>query len=242
MVEEDKNGTKPLYRKRSWNMANRLNDKENKKRNWYKMATDSEKVYKSILFVPPTPGSGLLKELTSREAEMNKDDKDRIKFVEKGGVKVKQILTNKYPFKNEKCKEKWCPLCKGDYGDFKIACNSKNAGYRWICKTCEKTKKEIKAYEGESSRSIRIRSKEHVAGYRNKQLNNFLYKHKTLEHYDEEVEYKLEITGIFRDALSRQANESIRIYKRPESENLNSKSEFNHPPTARVVVESKRKK
>ena len=69
-----------------------------------------------------------------------------------------------------------------------------------------------------------------------------LTKHKTLEHFDEEVEYKLEITGIFRDALSRQADESVRIYKRPESENLNSKSEFNHPPTARVVVESKRKK
>ena len=41
-----------------------------------------------------------------------------------------------------------------------------------------------------------------------------------LEHFDEEVEYKLEITRVFRDALSRQANESVRIYKRPESENL----------------------
>ena len=67
MVEEDKNGSKPLYRKRSWNMAKRLNDKESKKKNWYKVAKNSENSYQSILFVPPTPGSVLLKELKSRQ-------------------------------------------------------------------------------------------------------------------------------------------------------------------------------
>ena len=62
-----------------------------------------------------------------------------------------------------------------------------------------------------------------------------------MDHIDEEVEYGLEITGIFRDALTRQANESVRIYGRKGSDILNSKSEFNHPPTARVVVENKQK-
>ena len=62
-----------------------------------------------------------------------------------------------------------------------------------------------------------------------------------LDHIDENVEYELEITGVFRDALTRQANESVRIYGRKGSEILNSKSEFNHPPTARVVVEKKQK-
>ena len=60
-----------------------------------------------------------------------------------------------------------------------------------------------------------------------------------MDHIDEDVEYGLEITGMFRDALTRQANESVRIYGRKGSEILNSKSEFNHPPTARVVVEKK---
>jgi hypothetical protein len=63
-----------------------------------------------------------------------------------------------------------------------------------------------------------------------------LYKHKTLDHINENVEFGLEITGIFKDALTRQANESIRIYNRHASEILNSKSEFCHPPTARVMV------
>ena len=60
-----------------------------------------------------------------------------------------------------------------------------------------------------------------------------------MEHMNEDVEYGLEITGIFKDPLTRQANESVRIYNRKGSELLNSKSEFNHPPTARVMVEKK---
>ena len=49
----------------------------------------------------------------------------------------------------------------------------------------------------------------------------------------------MEITQKFRDALTRQANEAVRIYSRPDDELLNSKSEFNHPPMARVVVQNK---
>ena len=51
----------------------------------------------------------------------------------------------------------------------------------------------------------------------------------------------MEITHKFKDALSRQANEAVRIYSRPDHELLNSKSEFNHPPLARVVVEKRKK-
>ena len=62
-----------------------------------------------------------------------------------------------------------------------------------------------------------------------------------MDHINEDVEFGLEITGIFKDALTRQANESIRIYNRQGSEILNCKSEFHHPPTARVMVEAKKK-
>ena len=96
-------------------------------------------------------------------------------------------------------------------------------------------------YEGETSRSIRIRSIEHIRAFNNKKADSVLYKHKQMAHIDENVEYGLEITGIFKDPLTRQANESVRIYSRKCSELLNSKSEFNHPPTARVMVEKKNK-
>ena len=50
----------------------------------------------------------------------------------------------------------------------------------------------------------------------------------------------MEITKKFHDALTRQANEAVRISSRPDQELLNSKAEFNHPPLARVVIEKKR--
>ena len=80
---------------------------------------------------------------------------------------------------------------------------------------------------------------EHIRAFKNNKADSVLYKHKQMEHINENVEYGLEITGIFKDPLTRQANESVRIYSRKGSELLNSKSEFNHPPTARVMVEKK---
>ena len=60
-------------------------------------------------------------------------------------------------------------------------------------------------------------------------------------HKGEEAKFRMEITQKFKDALTRQANEAVRIYSRPSHELLNSKSEFNHPPLARVVVEKNNK-
>ena len=110
--------------------------------------------------------------------------------------------------------------------------------YRWTCCTCEDRDK-VKVYEGETSRSARLRGIEHVRSYNGKKEESVLYKHKLLEHENEEVDFKMEITGIFKDPLSRQAEESVRIQARQKSELMNSKSQFNHPPIARVVVERK---
>ena len=50
----------------------------------------------------------------------------------------------------------------------------------------------------------------------------------------------MEITGVFKDALTRQAEEAVRIKTRNNEELLNSKSEFNHPPMARIVVQKQK--
>ena len=73
--------------------------------------------------------------------------------------------------------------------------------------------------------------------FEGKRADSFLYKHKILEHKEEEMDVSMEITGVFKDALSRQADEAVRIKSRKSWELLNSKSEFNHPPIARIVVE-----
>ena len=123
--------------------------------------------------------------------------------------------------------------------EIKVMCNTNNVGYRWCCVTCEE-RNTIKVYEGETSRSARLRGAEHLKQLEQKSEKSVLFKHKMAAHQHEQVIFRMDITGKFKDALTRQANKSVRISSRPSHELLNSKSEFNHPPTARVVVERKK--
>ena len=108
MIEDDTNGIKPLYRSREWQQKERQQLKLSKKYNWW----NSEKnviQYKSVMFVTPTPGGVLVKELTQREAEVNKNSDERIKFEEKGGMKIKNILISKNLFKKTEMLPKSMP-------------------------------------------------------------------------------------------------------------------------------------
>ena len=180
--------------------------------------------------------------MKKREAEINRFESNRIKIVEKSGENIESILSKKDPFRKEPCSKDFCPICKNCKNQEKIniLCNTNNVGYQWICNTC-KERKVTKVYEGETSRSARLRGLEHLASYKQKHDDSVLYKHKQLEHADEDVEYSMEITGVFKDALTRQADEAVRIFSRKNDELLNSKSEFNHPPIARIVVEKKKR-
>ena len=60
------------------------------------------------------------------------------------------------------------------------------------------------------------------------------------DHSHGNVRFQTQITKKFKDALTRQVNEAVRIYSRPAFESLNSKSKFIHPPHARVVGEKKK--
>ena len=123
--------------------------------------------------------------------------------------------------------------------EVKVACNTSNVGYKWQCMTCTEND-TVKVYEGETGRSARLRGAEHLKQLEKKSEKSVLFKHKMAAHKNENVKFKMEITGHFKDALTRQANKAVRISSRPTHELLNSKSEFNHPPTARVIVEKKR--
>ena len=182
----------------------------------------------------------LARELKLREQEINHNSKERIKIVEKSGQDIENILSKKDPFQKEICKEKACPICQNPDKKMNVFCNTNNVGYRWICNTCKNNDK-MKVYEGETSRSARLRGKEHVNSYRRKDCDSVLQKHKMLEHVNEDVDFVMEITGVFRDALTRQADEAVRIHARKNEELMNSKSEFNHPPIARVVVQKTNK-
>ena len=246
MVDNDKTGLKPLYRNRNWNSEERQKSKLKKKFNWWNNEK-AEIQYSSVLFVTPTPGGVLAKELRKREEELNRNNKERIKIEEKGGLKIKDILCSKNPFPKTKCIQKSCPLCteskfvEVNTEEIKISCNTNNIGYKWLCLTC-KERNIVKVYEGETGRSARTRGAEHLKELEKQKEKGVLYKHKMTDHQQEDVKFQMSITKKFKDALTRQANEAIRIYSRPATESLNSKSEFNHPPHARVIVERKKDK
>ena len=182
MVKEDKNGTKPLYRSRDWNSEERNIQKASRKLNWWNNAR-SKIQYKTVLFVTPTPRGVVMKEVQQREEELNRNSDERILVVEKGGLKIKDILCSKNPFKKSKCHQKTCPLCaesefvQGSSEEIKVPCSTNNVGYRWSCVNCEE-KMTAKVYEGETSRSARLRGAEHLKQLQNKSENSVLYKHK----------------------------------------------------------------
>ena len=123
--------------------------------------------------------------------------------------------------------------------EISIPCNTNNVGYRLVCETCE-DKGLARVYEGETARSARTRGAEHRRDFNNERSDSAMYKHKLTEHNGDEIKYRMEITKRFRDPLTRQANEAVRISSRDKKDILNSKNEFNHPPIARITVERKK--
>ena len=163
------------------------------KLNWYKnWPNDAD--YKSILFVPVTKGGKLAKEMKKREQEINRNSDERIKIVEGGGIQIRNMLVNKDPFPTEVCEMKKCVLCKTDSKKFKIPCTTNNVGYRLICETCEE-KGILKVYEGETARSARTRAAEHMSQYKNGKGDSAMFKHRSNDHYGEEIKFSMQITN-----------------------------------------------
>ena len=152
---------------------------------------------------------------------------------------MKDILVVKNPFPTTSCEMRKCLLCKNVSSvsnQIKFPCNSNNVGYKLVCETCQDRGLD-KVYEGETARSARVRGAEHRRNCINGREDSALHKHKLNAHKDEEMKFRMEITNKFRDPLTRQANEAIRISSRKKNEILNSKNEFNHPPITRITVE-----
>jgi hypothetical protein len=86
-----------------------------------------------------------------------------------------------------------------------------------------------------------LRRSEHLRDFLNQNSYSVLYKHNLSDHGDEEITIAMELTGTFKDALIRQADEAVRIKSQNKVELMNGKSDFNHPPIAMVTVEKRRK-
>ena len=115
-------------------------------------------------------------------------------MVEGGGIQMKNILVKKNTFPNKRCDMKKCLVCDSNVsGEIKIPCNSNNVGYQLICDTCSYNEIQ-KVYEGETSRSARIRGVEHLRSYNGDKIGSVLYKHKHNDHGDEDIKFSITIS------------------------------------------------
>ena len=103
--------------------------------------------------------------------------------------------------------------------------------YRWICTKCKST------YEGESARQNTVRAIEHLKDLQKNRRNSPLMKHLRVHHPEGAAKFKFKTTKRFYDALSRQADEAVRINDASSAHLINSKSEFNSAPIGRVKLD-----
>ena len=110
MVQKDLEGTRPLYRPKDWNRAERQKAKQKKRYEW-----STRGGFIAPIFVPPTPNSELansLKVIAESEAEAGV----HFKIVETGGLSIKSVLQKSNPLETPGCDDEECLPCKPGRG------------------------------------------------------------------------------------------------------------------------------
>ena len=197
----------------------------------------------TVVFVPSTNGSLLLKTLKEDEERMAALTGFKIKYQEAGG----SVLCNAFCKdlgKGQHCMRKDCPPCNGS--DKRENCRSKNLVYKSKCKICNPRSSRQEEdhhgvqpsgsknstprqgiYIGETSRSLHERAFEHVRDGRTFSHKSHIVKHWINTHPDLPSPPEMEFTILarYRDCLSRQIGEALRIHYTKDII-LNSKSEY----------------
>ena len=186
--------------------------------------------YRSVLFVPATPGSILANSIRDVERKNRQGRAYRIKIVEQSGSTVRDLLAKNYPWTSTSCNDPQCFPCssQSDTSRKHVSCRRPGVGYQITCLLCNDMG-VIATYHGESGRNMYTRGKEHLQGLRNGTSSNCLVIHNELYHGgSREVHFRMEATSTFRKALDRQVDESVRIkyFSRTDGVILNSGSEW----------------
>ena len=116
----------------------RKDKKEHKKKS--RKGDMKEPVTTSIMFVDNTPHGGLCTHLQTSENRMGGIFGRRVKMVERGGVSLGQVLSNRNPWAGGGCSRDDCHPCGQGGGERrKDDCFKRNILYESRCGTCEET-------------------------------------------------------------------------------------------------------
>ena len=173
-VERDEAGICPLYRPKGYERELREKKKRRSKASWYKP-------HDTVMFCPPTPKSELANKFRDIVEKERKNGGISIKVVEKAGRKIRELLPGLKGKKN--CGREDCIIhTSGGNGN----CNKEGVVYKAQCMSCEADGKSS-IYIGESSKSVYVRGRQHLAATRDPDRNasNAFAKH-LREHHNGE--------------------------------------------------------
>ena len=210
----------------------------------------------TVMFLENTPYGELTRRLQECEDRLGEVVGRRVKMVEQGGTQLRHLLPNTNPWAGGMCGRNDCTTCNQS-GDRKRNddCFRRNVLYEAACGVCldeshggdgagkrvrlkfGESYPEENIYVGETSRSIFERSQEHVKAGMGKKEESFIAKHWLESHPEREVmpEFRFKVVKSFKDPLSRQVSESVRIDLRRGV--LNSKTMFSRNTLPRLTFE-----
>ena len=158
----------------------------------------------------------------------------RVKYAEAGGVPLWRQFSTKLG-DDQGCGREACVTCSQEDA-VKVNCFARGIVYESACELCHPGGRKEKegegmvksgkgCYTGESSRSVFERTQEHSDDARKMERDSHQVKHWFLDHPEEldPPKFRIRVIGSYKDAMSREVKEAIRIQNRPGS--LNSKGE-----------------
>ena len=161
-------------------------------------------------------------------------DIPKVRFMERIGNKVRDMICVANPWKNQRCGGKECEMCGSENTKLHGTCKKEGITYELKCDECEKKGITIK-YIGQSSRSICERKKEHDDGQRKMNVENALWKHSSNEHEGKQMSYSAKVTGTYKTVMARRISEWVYIARESMKYKLmNSKGEWKAENIPRV--------
>ena len=197
----------------------------------------------SVIFVPVTPFGQLKRELQKWDDKYSRSlNIPRIKFMEKSGTKLKQIICKTNPWANRSCEQEKWEICKSSEQKDLGTCRYESITYQIKCIQCEKDGVKS-SYLGESSRTLYERLKEHLDGEACENKENALWKHDVNHHRGIKQEYSAKVIGRIQNPMKRQVTDKVLIERESNRQRLlNSKNEWGGEGIPRITIENNKER
>ena len=239
MLEEDRTGKRPLYRKRGWRREERNKEKEIKNSSWIRRFGGQTNNF--TIFCPMSPGGRLASKWRQVLQEMRTSSGGLVRgyVAEQSGTPLGSILYSSQPGEVDSCGQADCNPCRRGTSK-KLSCRKVTRGgqvYSCTCLTCREDGRES-WYHGETSRTQFSRQREHENGRVKKKESNALNKHEQLHHPGQKADFQFQVERTFQDPASKQLYEGVCINRSPSTPGflMNSKAEYKQGEVARVEV------